>query len=124
MVPPLKGTRTIKFDAILSHNTIARVASMTSPAKVNQVARAFLVNLLGSTLFPDPTSSIDLMYLPSLQDLDRISSYDWGSATLSYLYHGMDALVRGAKRLCGFWHAILIGLLHLFSFMLLAHFPC
>ena len=118
MVPPLKGTRTIKFDAILSHYTAARVESITSPAQIDQVARAFLVYLLGSTLFPDTASSIDLMYLPPLQDLDFISSYDWGSAALSYLYHRMDALVRGAKRLCDIWHAILVGFLHLFSFIL------
>ena len=123
MVPPLKGTRTIKFDTILSHYTVARVASMTSPAQVDQVARAFLVYLLGSTLFPNLASSIDLMYLPLLRDLDLVSSYDWGFAALSYLYQGMDALVRGAKRLCGFWHAILVSLFHLFSFMLYVHFP-
>ena len=103
MAPPLKGTRTIKFDAILSHYTAARVESMTSHAQVDQVARAFVVYLLGSTLFPDMASSIDLMFLPPLWDLDLVSSYDWGSIALSYLYHGMDTLVPGAKRLCGFW---------------------
>ena len=102
MVPPLKGTKTIKFDAIMSHYTAARVESMTSPTQIDHVARAFLVYLLGSTLFPDTASSINLMYLPPLRDLDLISSFDWGSVALSYLYHGMDALVRGAKRLCGF----------------------
>ena len=67
---------------------------MTSPAQVDQVARAFLVYLLESTLFLDMTNSIDLMYLSPLRDLDLISSYDWGSAALSYMYYGMDALVR------------------------------
>ena len=38
MVPPLKGTRTIKFDAIMSHYTATRVESMTSPAQIDQVA--------------------------------------------------------------------------------------
>ena len=61
---------------------------MTSPAQVDQVARAFLVYLLGSTLFSDPTSFIDLMYLPPLRDLDLVSTYDWGSVALSYMYHG------------------------------------
>ena len=114
MVPPLKGTKTIKFDAILSHYIVARVASMTSPAQVDQVAWAFFVYLLGSTLFSNPASLIDLIYLPHLRDLDLISTYDWGSVTLSYLYHGMDALVRGAKRLCGFWHTILVSSFYLF----------
>ena len=91
---------------------------MTSPAQNDQVARAFLVYLLGSTLFPNTASSIDLMYMPPLRDLDLISSFDWVSVALSYLYHGMNALVRGAKRLCGFWHAILVDFFCLFSFIL------
>ena len=42
MVPPLKGTRTIKFDTILSHYMVVRVESMTSPAQVDQVAPSIL----------------------------------------------------------------------------------
>ena len=35
-------------------------------------------------------------------DLDQVSSYDWGSCALTYLYRSMDELVRRGKRFCGF----------------------
>ena len=73
-----------------------------------QVIRAFLVYLLGTTLFADTASSIDLMFLMPLRDLDLVSTYDWGSCALAYLYRSMDELVRGAKRFCGFWHNVLV----------------
>ena len=30
---------------------------------------------------------LKLMYLPMLEDVNKIGSYSWGSATLAYLYH-------------------------------------
>ena len=56
-------------------------------------------------LFADTSSFIDMMFLIPLRDLDLVSTYDWGSCALAYLYRSMDELVRGAK---GFWHSILV----------------
>ena len=108
MVPDMKGTHTIKIDSIRSHYTRQRVEAATSGAEIDQVVRAFLVYLLGTTLFADTASSIDLMFLMPLRDLDLVSTFDWGSCALAYLYRSMDELVRGAKRFCGFWHSILV----------------
>ena len=80
----------------------------TSGLQIDQVVRAFLVYLLGTTLFADTASSIDLMFLMPLRDLDLVGTYDWGSCAFAYLYRSMDELVRGAKRFCGFWHSVLV----------------
>ncbi|XP_050874518.1 protein MAIN-LIKE 2-like [Lathyrus oleraceus] len=46
--------------------------------------------LLGSFLFPEGSgSSMHIMYLPLLRDIDRIGSYSWGSACLAYLYSSL-----------------------------------
>ena len=95
MVPDMKGTHTIKVDSIRSHYTRQRVEAATSGAEIDQVVRAFLIYLLGTTLFADTASSIDLMFLMPLRDL--VSTYDWGSYALAYLYRSMDELVRGPK---------------------------
>ena len=108
MIPDLKETHTIKVDSIRSFYMRQRVEAATSGAEIDQVVQAFLVYLLGTTLFADTASSINLMFLMPLRDLDLVGTYDWGSCALSYLYRNMDELVRGAKRFCGFWHSILV----------------
>ena len=75
---------------------------------VDQVVRSFLLYLLGTILFADVISSLDLIFVMPLRDLDRVSSFDWGSCALAFLYRGMDDTVRWARRLCGFWHAVLV----------------
>ena len=108
MVPDMKEIHTIKVDSIRSHYTRQRVEAATSSLQIDQVVRAFLVYLLGTTLFTDTASSIDLMFLLPLRDLDLVSTYDWGSCALAYLYRSMDELIRGVKRFCGFWHSVLV----------------
>ena len=58
------------------------------------MVRSFLLYLLGTTLFVDAASSLDLVFVMPLRDLDRVSSFDWGSYALAFLYRGMDDMVR------------------------------
>ncbi|XP_050872642.1 protein MAIN-LIKE 2-like [Lathyrus oleraceus] len=52
--------------------------------------RCYIMLLLGSFLFPEGSgSSMHIMYLPLLRDVDRIGSYSWGSACLAYLYSSL-----------------------------------
>ena len=44
--------------------------------EIDQVVRAFIVYLLGTTLFVDTASSIDLIFLSLLRDLDLVATYD------------------------------------------------
>ena len=76
------------------------------------MVRSFLLYLLGTTLFADAASSLNLIFVMPLRDLDLVASYDWGSCALAYLYRSMDETVRRARRFCGFWHAVLVYFLY------------
>lgn len=108
MVPDMKGTHTIKINSIRSFYTRERIEATTTRLQIDQVVKAFLLYLLRTTLFADTASSIDLMFLMPLRDVDAISSFDWGSCALAYLYQSMDELVRGARQFYGFWHSVLV----------------
>ncbi|KAL9688081.1 hypothetical protein QQ045_032494 [Rhodiola kirilowii] len=57
---------------------------------LKKYARAYLLNLIGSTLFSDKSGkTIPLYFLPLLEDLDRVRNYSWGSAVLACLYSNM-----------------------------------
>ena len=79
---------------------------------------------LGTILFCDAASSMDLVVLMALRDVDLIHIYDWGSAALAYLYWGMNEFVRGARRFCGFWHAVHVCFLLFLNsfFIIIIHF--
>ena len=74
------------------------------------------------TIFYDAASSMDLVVLMALRDVDLIHTYDWGSDALAYLYWGMDEFVRGAHRFCGFWHAIHVCFLTLLTSFYYSHY--
>ena len=104
----MNGTHSLKFDSIRAHYTCKRVAAATTGQEIYQVVRSFLLYLLGTTLFADAASSLDLIFVMPLRDLDLVASFDWKSYTLAYLYRSMDDTVRRARRFCGFWHAVLV----------------
>ena len=58
----------------------------TTPMEVEQYARCFILYLLGCFLFPNGNEGCYLSLLPPLSNLDRCSTYDWGSAVLSHLF--------------------------------------
>ncbi|KAM7510807.1 hypothetical protein LguiB_009682 [Lonicera macranthoides] len=54
---------------------------------LDQCARAYLLYLLGCTIFADKTGNIvSISYLECLKDLDAIRGYAWGMAILAYLF--------------------------------------
>ncbi|MQM01959.1 hypothetical protein Taro_034713, partial [Colocasia esculenta] len=58
---------------------------------VRRHARAYLLHLLGCTIFTDKTgNSVPLLYLPLLEDFDRACKYSWGGVTLAYLYRQLS----------------------------------
>ncbi|KAL9665639.1 hypothetical protein QQ045_021060 [Rhodiola kirilowii] len=77
---------------------------------VERYARASILVMLGSSLFPDSSGNdVSLHYLPLLADLDAISGYSWGSTVLAYLYRCLcNACESTHTQLCGC--AILIQL--------------
>ena len=97
MVPDMKGTHTFKVNSIRTYYTREQVTAATTGHDMDQVVRAFLLYLLGTTLFVDTTSSLDLVFLIPLRDLDLIATYDWGSYALAYLYKSMDETMRRVR---------------------------
>ena len=57
----------------------------TTPRQITQKARCFLLILLGTTLFCETGHEVNIVLLGPLRDLDRVATFDWGSATLAYL---------------------------------------
>ena len=106
----MKGTHSLKFDSIRAHYTRERVAAATTGQEIDQVVRSFLLYLLGTTLFANAASSLDLVFVMPLRDLDLVSSYDLGSYALAYLYRGMDETVRQASTFAAFgmlyWYVV------------------
>ncbi|KAL9682308.1 hypothetical protein QQ045_014103 [Rhodiola kirilowii] len=78
---------------------------------LKKYARAYLLYLIGITLFSDKNgNTIPLCFLPLLEDLDRIRNYSWGSAVLACLYSNMCSACKighrglaGAPLILQFW---------------------
>ncbi|KAL9665753.1 hypothetical protein QQ045_000073 [Rhodiola kirilowii] len=78
---------------------------------LKKYARAYLLNLIGSTLFGDKSGKvIPLYFLPLLEDLDRVRNYSWGSGVLACLYSNMctactiaHSQLAGAPLIIQFW---------------------
>ena len=70
---------------------------------VIRFARAYILMLMGSSLFSDKSGdAVQLVYLPLLRDLDDAGRYSWGSAVLGYTYRQLcSATKKGARELCG-----------------------
>jgi len=68
-----------------------------------QLARGFILQLLGATLFVDKSKDkLDPIYILLLQDLSHVKAYAWGATTLAYLYRQLGvASRRGCKQMAG-----------------------
>ena len=83
-----------------------------------QEAKCFLLILLGTTLFCETGHKVSIALLGPLQDLSRVATFDWGFATLAYLYYRFDIVRRGAVTICGFWHVLCVCFSIPFNFLL------
>ncbi|WVZ66045.1 hypothetical protein U9M48_015321 [Paspalum notatum var. saurae] len=74
-----------KFHQLPENPTINEIAYST---------RAYLLYLVGSTLFPDTMRGfVSPRYLPLLADFRKIREYAWGAAALAHLYRGLSVAV-------------------------------
>ncbi|XP_028053396.1 protein MAIN-LIKE 1-like [Camellia sinensis] len=63
------------------------------------VARAYLLFLLGCTLFGDKSGTrVPVVYLQLLMDLSDIHTYAWGAVALAYLYRQLGFATRSTVR--------------------------
>ena len=62
---------------------------------IDCAVRAYLLYLLGCTLFTDKSGTrVPIIYLTLLTNLERVRTYAWGVATLSYLYRQLGLATR------------------------------
>ncbi|XP_027769217.1 serine/threonine-protein phosphatase 7 long form homolog [Solanum pennellii] len=82
-------TNSIKVAAFNSHMlSQPHLSNMATQDMVNQKARCYMFWMIAGMMMADTSGGyLKLMYLPMLEDVDKIGSYSWGSATLAYLYH-------------------------------------
>ncbi|XP_008244220.1 PREDICTED: uncharacterized protein LOC103342375 [Prunus mume] len=67
-------------------------------------ARAYLLYLLGCTLFIDKTGTrVQIVYLRLLRNLDSVAGYSWGSGCLAWLYRQLGQASRSkVKQIAGY----------------------
>ena len=124
-LPTWKNQKNVVLSSLVE--SFRRLAT-TTPRQIAQKARCFLLILLGTTLFYETGHEVSIALLGPLHDLSQVSSFDWGSATLAYLYYRLDTVCRGAVMMCGFWHILYVCLFtlsylpYLALFLLLTHF--
>ncbi|TVU25366.1 hypothetical protein EJB05_27860, partial [Eragrostis curvula] len=67
-------------------------------ATVTYHARAWVMHMFGTVLFPDGTrDSASWMYLPCLMEWDAAGQFSWGSAVLAFLYRQLCEACRCRK---------------------------
>ncbi|KAF6150471.1 hypothetical protein GIB67_030272 [Kingdonia uniflora] len=57
------------------------------------IARIFILFMMEHLRFQTANDTVPLGYLAAVNDLDSAAQYDWGSAILASLYHGLDTAV-------------------------------
>lgn len=70
---------------------------------LEQYARAYILGLIGSTLFADKSGAdVQLIFLPLLKNFADIPLFSWGSAVLAHLYRELcRACRKGANEIAG-----------------------
>ncbi|KAF6173497.1 hypothetical protein GIB67_027321 [Kingdonia uniflora] len=71
------------------------------------IARDFIFFMMGHLWFQTANDTVPLGYLVVVADLDQVTQYDWGSAILAFLYHGLDTAVT-----TGYWFYEYCGVGH------------
>ena len=68
----------------------ARLPADAGPEEIRYYARAFMMDLFSSVMFPDHSGYIQSMFLQFVDDLDSPPQYSWATAVLAHLYRGLD----------------------------------
>lgn len=85
-------------------DTFRAVTDAAGLPSVQFAARAYLLYVLGCTLFTDKSGTrVSIQYLDPLLQLDRIHTYAWGAAGLAHLYRQLGlATRRDVKQIAGY----------------------
>ncbi|KAF6158421.1 hypothetical protein GIB67_019460 [Kingdonia uniflora] len=66
------------------------------------IVRAVIIFMMEHLWFQTANDTLPLGYLAAVADLDEAAQYDWGSAILVSLYHGLDTAVTTGGTITGF----------------------
>ncbi|KAF6175391.1 hypothetical protein GIB67_036482 [Kingdonia uniflora] len=66
------------------------------------IVRTFILFMMGHLWFQTANDTVPLGYLAAVADLDGATQYDWGSAILASLNHGLDTTVTTGGAITGF----------------------
>ncbi|XVF81492.1 hypothetical protein PTKIN_Ptkin15bG0159500 [Pterospermum kingtungense] len=74
-----------------------------SMEEIEHHTRAYLLYLVGSTIFSTTTGNkVPVMYLPLFENFDDAGRYAWGAAALAFLYRALgNASVKSQSTICG-----------------------
>ncbi|XP_028123334.1 protein MAIN-LIKE 1-like [Camellia sinensis] len=80
------------------------VSNADNDNTIDCAARAYLLYLLGCTLFANKTGTrVPVVYLSFLMDLRSVVSYAWDAAALAFLYRQLGTAIRYAvKQMAGY----------------------
>ncbi|XP_020253751.1 serine/threonine-protein phosphatase 7 long form homolog [Asparagus officinalis] len=88
--PTMKGGK-IKLEWL--RNNFMNVPIDATDEIIKRYARAYILHMIGTILFPDSTKdSVHVRWLPLLGDLEECGELSWGSAVLAYLYREMTKI--------------------------------
>ncbi|XP_052177965.1 protein MAIN-LIKE 1-like isoform X2 [Diospyros lotus] len=92
----------VKLDWL--RRTFMNIPDSAQDEEMYNASRAYLLFLLGCTLFVDKSGTmISVSYLALLEDLSVSGTYAWGAACLAYLYRQLGiASRRDVKGICGY----------------------
>jgi hypothetical protein len=98
------------YDTFIAHRALNNWAYAT---------RAYLMMLVGCTIFADKTFTlVEAKYISLFADLEGVGRYSWGAAALVTLYDSLgDACMFGTKQLAGY--PTLLQVIHLLFMLLL-----
>lgn len=81
-----------------------KVSDSDTPEVIECAARAYLLYLVGCTIFTDKSGTrVNLQYLKFFTVLENVSNYAWGSGCLAWLYRQLGYASRaGVKQIGGY----------------------
>ena len=81
----------------------SRCPENASNEDIKRHTRAYLLYLVGSTIFSTTTGNkVPVMYLPLFEDFDLSGKYAWGAAALAFLYRALgNASLRSQSTVSG-----------------------
>ncbi|XP_012846419.1 PREDICTED: serine/threonine-protein phosphatase 7 long form homolog [Erythranthe guttata] len=109
------GERTLKLGWL--HRTFGKITARDCEMKRLYAIRAYILYLLGCTIFVDKTGSlVSIEWLWFLENVDTIGEYAWGTECLCFLYRALSKASKATT-------AQLNGYLTLFQAWIYEHSP-